>query len=243
MFESEKFLGRIKSALQIVNRNKELFSSLLNSKQNSTDQVYLNLTDVIEEINQELDVLDSRVENLKKTSSEAGKIIASLKEVRETLKKNEKLHSSQNSFVRWFDIQKTIEEYSKAKGGFSANSLTQKQSEAFQQIVQAEYFETFERFAKELKVSNIDLRFIPKKGEALRKKFVSSEEYKVSQIMSEGEQKSVAMAEFSADLTMRKDLNTVLFDDPVTSLDYKRSEIIANLTKKIYLFKRISVKT
>ncbi|MDF1511865.1 hypothetical protein PZE06_27805, partial [Robertmurraya sp. DFI.2.37] len=99
----------------------------------------------------------------------------------------------------------------------------------FQSIVQDEYFEIFERFAQELKVSNFILRLIPKKGETLRNKSVSSKEYKVSQIMSEGEQKAVAMAEFATDLAMRGDFNTILFDDPVTSLDYKRSEIIAVL--------------
>ncbi|WP_143595328.1 AAA family ATPase, partial [Terribacillus saccharophilus] len=192
-------------------------------------EIILDLTDVIEEIDQEIDVLDVRIGNLKKSSAEAGKIIALRKAARETLKKNEKLHSSMESFVRWFDIDKDINEYSKAKGKFSTHALTQKQSAAFQEIVQDEYFETFERFANELKVTDVNLRIVPKKGNTLRKKFVSSEEYKVSQIMSEGEQKAVAMAEFATDLTMRKDFNTVLFDDPVTSLDYKRSEIIANL--------------
>lgn len=86
-------------------------------------------------------------------------------------------------------------------------------------------------------------QLIPKKGKTLRKKFVSSEEYKVSQIMSEGEQKAIAMAEFATDLAMRKDFNTILFDDPVTSLDYKRSQIIANLIYKLSLGRQIIVFT
>lgn len=243
LFESEKFLGKIKSAIQLVNRNKELFSSLLNSKQNITEQVLLDLTDVIEEISQALDALDVRIEHLMKSSSETGKIIASRKGEREILKKNEKIHTSLESLIAWFDLQKSIDNYSKAKSKFSTNSLTQKQSEAFEKIVQGEYFETFERFAQKLEVSNVNLKLIPKKGETLRKKFVSSEKYKVSQIMSEGEQKAIAMAEFATDLTMRKDFNTVLFDDPVTSLDYKRSEILANLIYQLSLDRQVVVFT
>ncbi|KMJ56931.1 hypothetical protein AB685_19645 [Bacillus sp. LL01] len=243
LFESEKFLGRVKSAIQLVNRNKDLFSSLLNSKKIVSDQLVLDVTDVVEEISLEINALEKRIDNLKKTSTEASSIINSHKALKETLRKNEKLHSSIESLVKWFDIQNSIKEYSKAKNKFSTNSLTQKQSEAFQEIIQSEYFEKFERFAKELKVSNVNLRLIPKKGKTLRKKFVSSEEYKVSQIMSEGEQKAVAMAEFSTDLTMRKDFNTILFDDPVTSLDYKRSEIIANLIYKLSLDRQVIVFT
>ncbi|WP_175638325.1 AAA family ATPase [Metabacillus schmidteae] len=243
LFESEKFLGRVKSTIQLVNRNKELFSTLLNSRKIISDQLILDVSDVVEEINQEIKALENRIDNLKKTSTEAGDITDSRKALKETLKKNEKLHASIDSLIEWFDIQKSIKEYSKAKSKFSTNSLTQKQSEAFQKIIQGEYFEIFERFAQELKVSNVNLKLIPKKGKTLRKKFVTSEEYKVSQIMSEGEQKAVAMAEFATDLTIRKDFNTVLFDDPVTSLDYKRSEIIANLIYKLSMNRQVIVFT
>jgi energy-coupling factor transporter ATP-binding protein EcfA2 len=243
LFESEKFLGRIKSTIQLVNRNKDLFSSLLNSKKIITEEVILDVTDILEEINKEIDDLEVRLIGLQKSKTDAGNTIASRKELRKTLEKNEKLHSSIDFIVEWFDIQKSITEYSKAKSKFSTNSLTQKQSEAFEEIVQGEYFETFGEYAKELKVFNVNLRLVPKKGETLRKKFVSSENYKVSQIMSEGEQKAVAMAEFATDLTMRKDFNTILFDDPVNSLDYKRSETIANLIYQLSLDRQVIVFT
>ncbi|MGG0889450.1 AAA family ATPase [Cytobacillus horneckiae] len=243
LIESERLLGRIKSAIQLVNRNKELFSSLLTSKKTITDDVSLDLTDIFEEINQELSEIEGRITNLNDTKVEADKKIGSLKDTRETLIKNEKLHSSHDLLVEWFNIQKSIKELRTAKSKFSTNSLTQKQSEAFQCIVQDKYFDIFERFAQELKVSNVNLRLIPKKGETLRKKSVSSKEYKVSQIMSEGEQKAVAMAEFATDLTMRGDFNTILLDDPVTSLDYKRSEIIANLIYKLSLERQVIVFT
>lgn len=243
LVESERLLGRIKSTIQLVNRNKELFSSLLTSKKTITDDVILDLTDIFEEINRELNEIEDRIKNLNDSKEETDKKIGSLKDIRETFKKNEKIHSSLDLLLEWFNIQKSIKELSTAKSKFSTNSLTQKQSEAFQSIVQDEYFEIFERFSQELKVSNINLRLIPKKGETLRKKSVSSKEYKVSQIMSEGEQKAVAMAEFATDLTMRGDFNTILFDDPVTSLDYKRSEVISNLIYRLSLERQVIVFT
>ncbi|MGG3662348.1 AAA family ATPase [Bacillus gobiensis] len=243
LFESEKFIERIKSVIQLVNRNKEVFFSSIKAKKVIAETVILDVTDVVQEINQEIEVLSERIENLKKSNEETAEIIASRKALKETLQKNEKLHNSLESLAEWFQFQETIEEYKKAKRKFSTNTLTQKQAEAFKNIVQGEYLETFNRFAKELKVSNVNLRLVPKKGKTLRKKFVSSEEYKVSQIMSEGEQKAVAMVEFATDLTMRNDFNTILFDDPVTSLDYKRSEMIANLIYQLSLDRQVVVFT
>ncbi|OLN21209.1 hypothetical protein BTO30_16145 [Domibacillus antri] len=243
LFESEKFIERIKFVIQLVNRNIGAFSASIKAKKVIDEKVILDVTDVVKEINLEIDVLSDRIENLSKSNGETAVIIASRKELKETLQKNEKLHNSLKLLEEWFQFQESIEEYKKVKSKFSTNTLTKKQAEAFKNIVQGEYLETFNRFAKELKVSNVDLKLIPKKGETMRKKFVSSEEYKVSQIMSEGEQKAVAMVEFATDITIRNDFNTILFDDPVTSLDYKRSEMIASLVYQLSLDRQIIVFT
>lgn len=243
LFESEKFIERIKSVIQLVNRNIDVFSKSIKSKKVIDEKVVLDVTDVIQEINMEIDLLSDRIGNLRKSNGETAEIIDSRKSLKETLQKNEKLHNSLKLLEDWFQFQESIEEYKKVKSKFSTNTLTKKQAEAFKNIVQGEYLETFNRFAKELKVSNVELKLVPKKGETMRKKYVSSEEYKVSQIMSEGEQKAVAMVEFATDITIRNDFNTILFDDPVTSLDYKRSEMIANLIYQLSLDRQIVVFT
>ncbi|WP_027415038.1 AAA family ATPase [Aneurinibacillus terranovensis] len=243
LFESEKFLERIKSAIQLVNRNKELFSMFLNAKQVMDNSVILDVSDVIEEITQEISALSDRIDNLTKNKAEINELIASRKSLKDTLQKNEKLHLSLDYLAEWFQIRESVENHNKAKRKFSTNTLTQKQADAFKKLVQGEYLETFERFAQELQVSNVNLKMSPQKGQTLRKKFVASEEYKVSEIMSEGEQKAVAMVEFATDLTMRNNFHTVLFDDPVTSLDYKRSELIANLIYQLSLSRQVVVFT
>lgn len=75
----------------------------------------------------------------------------------------------------------------------------------------------------------MSIKLTPQRGQTHRSKYVVDEGYKVTDIMSEGEQKAIAMAEFATDLTIRRNYNTVLFDDPVTSLDYKRTELFAKL--------------
>lgn len=243
LFESEKFIEKIKSTMQLLNRNIDIFNTNLKAKKTIGAEVILDVTDVIETINTEFDALNNRIENLSKSKDETGKLIVSLKNSKLSVQKNEKLHTLTEQLEKWIFLQEEIERYKKIKGKFSTNTLTNKQAEAFKIIVQEEYIKTFEDFSKDLKVPNVDLKLIPKKGETLRKKFVASEKYKVTQIMSEGEQKAIAMVEFATDLTMRNDFNTILFDDPVTSLDYKRTESIVNLIYKLSKDRQILVFT
>ncbi|MCP1145268.1 hypothetical protein NKR20_11030 [Lysinibacillus endophyticus] len=243
LIESEGLLGKLKSTIQLVNRNKELFSKLIANKEKITDDVILDLEDIINDINNEILIIGKRIERLTESSVEVKSKIDLLKETRESYIKNRKLHISLPLLMEWFDLKKSIEQMNAIKSKFMSTTLTQKQSEAFKSIVQANYYQIFDKFAQDLKISHINLKFTPKKGETLRNKTVSSKEYKVSQIMSEGEQKAVAMVELATDLTMRGDFNPILFDDPVTSLDYKRAETIADLIYKLSLDRQVIVFT
>lgn len=50
----------------------------------------------------------------------------------------------------------------------------------------------------------------------------------INSILSEGEQKIIALSNFLAECTIDNRLNTIIFDDPVTSLDMDYREAIAN---------------
>lgn len=61
--------------------------------------------------------------------------------------------------------------------------------------------------------------------------------------MSEGEQKVIALAEFATDIKIRKNYCTTIFDDPVTSFDYKRAEKIADMVYEISKDRQVVVFT
>ncbi|TDY42323.1 hypothetical protein C7445_1161 [Alicyclobacillus sacchari] len=243
LFENEKFIERLKASIQLINRNKEIFIDHLTKKSHVPDAVVLDVTGLTQEITQEISLINERIGNLQKSESEIGEIIASRKASRMVVERNEKLHVSMPLLEEWFRLRDLITEYTKTSKKFSTNSLTQKQGEAFKEIIQSSYIETFDRFAQELRVTNVNIKLNSQKGQTVRKKYVVSEEYKVSDIMSEGEQKAIALVEFATDLTMRRNLNPVLFDDPVTSLDYKRSELIAKLIYQLSLDRQVLVFT
>ena len=49
----------------------------------------------------------------------------------------------------------------------------------------------------------------------------------IGQFLSEGEQKAVALADFFAELSMQSERVPAVFDDPATSFDHERKELIA----------------
>lgn len=88
----------------------------------------------------------------------------------------------------------------------------------------------FERvFTKEciaLRAPTVTLDFPGRQGRAARRKKVS-EDHSLADILSEAEQKVIAIADFLAEASLRTGSAPIIFDDPVNSLDHRRVKEIA----------------
>lgn len=89
----------------------------------------------------------------------------------------------------------------------------------------------FERFfyaeCLALRAPTVTLDFPGRKGEAARRKTVSHD-HSLAEILCEGEQKVIAIADFLAEAALRTGSAPVVFDDPVNSLDHRRVVEIAS---------------
>lgn len=243
LIEKEKLIERIKSVITLINKNKEIFQNCIDEKNLIMPSIKLNFDELSKEIVSEITSIDERLIGLSKSNLEIAEHIKELKSKKQTFEKNLKLHNSISQFTDWSNLNESVKKYKKLKSNFTTNTLTIKSKEAFEGIVQDEYIKVFEEYSKELNVPNVNISFTPQKGKTFRSKFIMSEMYKVTDIMSEGEQNAIAMAEFSTDLRIRKNYNTVLFDDPVSSLDYKRAESFANAIYKLSKDRQVIVFT
>lgn len=70
-----------------------------------------------------------------------------------------------------------------------------------------------------------------------------AEKFKIASILSEGEQRVIALAGFFAELTLEPNKNPIVFDDPVTSLDHKFREKIAERISTESLARQVIVFT
>lgn len=227
----EILASKLQSAIVLINRNLELFSKGINESKVIQFSNTIDVSSLTQEIDKEIENIKARLSELSKSSFETANIVKGLENKRNVLLKAQLINSNVSLLEKWFRINDKMNQLSTLKKNFSTTALTKKAKEAFNDLVEENYIKTFKGYCQELKVRDVDVKLKPQKGKTYRSKYVSDEQFKITDIMSEGEQKAIAMAEFSTDLKIRKNYNTLIFDDPVTSLDYKRSE---NFAKLIY---------
>jgi recombinational DNA repair ATPase RecF len=122
----------------------------------------------------------------------------------------------------------------------TTRAITMKYDELFQELVTERYAalfeETFKRFQRNSKVT-IETRGF--KGETLRHIVLNPGSFRsgfsADQILSEGEKRAVAMADFLTEAALDRNNSGIILDDPVTSLDdaWKKTlaECLAELAK------------
>ena len=105
-------------------------------------------------------------------------------------------------------------------------SLTEAAKEASEELLNKDFGKRFEDECKLLRAPNVTLNFPGRQGRVTRRKLVAS--YKPAQVLSEGEQKALALADFLAEVTSVPASSPVVFDDPITSMDYRRIHEVCN---------------
>ncbi|KAA1424996.1 hypothetical protein FE697_003625 [Mumia zhuanghuii] len=99
-------------------------------------------------------------------------------------------------------------------------SLTNLSKQASEDLVNRNFERLFAQECAALSAPTVGLEFQGRRGQAERKKSVS--QYRPSAVLSEGELKVLAIADFLAECRMTGVKAPIIFDDPVTSLDYLR---------------------
>jgi hypothetical protein len=99
-------------------------------------------------------------------------------------------------------------------------SLTETAKEASDVLLNKDFGRRFEDECKRLRAPNVTLNFPGRQGQVTRRKLVAS--HNPSAVLSEGEQKALALADFLAEVTAVPASSPVVFDDPITSMDYRR---------------------
>ena len=92
---------------------------------------------------------------------------------------------------------------------------------ASEDLVNQDFERLFEEECKSLRAPQVKLEFPGRDAQPKRRKSLVAK-HTLSEILSEGEQKVIALADFLAEAAMPQINAPVIFDDPVNSLDYKR---------------------
>lgn len=104
---------------------------------------------------------------------------------------------------------------------FNTTSISRKTSSAREELVRQDFENLFKNELTALRKSNlkIDLSFGTDRGSS--KVYQTINHYALADILSEGEQKAIALAEFLSELQLDNIKAPIVFDDPVNSLDHR----------------------
>jgi hypothetical protein len=156
----------------------------------------------------------------------------------QTLKDREAKLLDISSRLRLRDLLPQIEEYvgraqwvDKAKNHAKRfqgilRTLTDTSKVASEKLLNQDFEHRFQAECELLRAPTVKLEFPGREGQVTRHKALAAN-HRLSDILSEGEQKVIALADFLAELGLKQPLAPVVFDDPITSLDYKRTAEIA----------------
>lgn len=129
----------------------------------------------------------------------------------------------------------------KSKNHFKTRSITDKEKELSSKYFNDLYFSKFQKECNSLKGDfGISIEHTSTKGNSERQLKIKNR--LPAEILSEGEQKIIALADFLAEVNINIHNKGIIFDDPVTSLDNDRKDTIAkrlteeSLNRQIIIF-------
>ncbi|NOT52548.1 MAG: AAA family ATPase [Chitinophagaceae bacterium] len=113
---------------------------------------------------------------------------------------------------------------------FNTAAISRKTSSAREELVRQDFEALFKKELSALRKANlkIDLSFGTDRGSS--KVFQKISHHALADILSEGEQKAIALAEFLTELQLDNIKAPIVFDDPVNSLDHR---IIDEVVKRL----------
>lgn len=184
----------------------------------------------------------NNIANLQEELSKKNQLVAELSERMRPLIEHNTISKQKDLFIDWFDKMHIIEELKKCQAELSTRAISTLAKTASQTLVTENLKSKFQEELdiiglKKLSVELSDAGAL--RGQSfMQLKLVNNNS--VTEVLSEGEQKGVALALFIAERRMQLSNNPIILDDPVNSLDHfitaKFVERLSALDNQIIIF-------
>jgi hypothetical protein len=181
------------------------------------DDLTLDLAGLLEQIEVDISTLKG---------SNAAEAIAKLESERVLLRHRQVLNQLRGEIETWITDQKWAASGIGLRRFLSPRAITDKEKDLFETVI-ADGYRT--RFAEECKGLNceapVEMHTQGQRGQTVRS--LKMKGHKPDQILSEGEQRAVALADFLTEVALNPSATGIILDDPVNSQDHERKRLIA----------------
>jgi ABC-type Mn2+/Zn2+ transport system ATPase subunit len=188
----------------------------------------------IDQIIQQLDDIVRRLQSSDKTI-----LLSQLKQEQIELQHRQKLQTHLPEIERFIQNERWIAQAENPKNRRSTRHISRQYNTLFDELVTQKYIMLFEEHLKLLRFpGKIEVITRARKGETLKQIVLKTDTTiptslaQADKILSEGEQKAVALADFLTEVALDDNCSAIVLDDPVTSLDFAWKDLIAPILVK-----------
>lgn len=215
------------SLKQNENRRAEILAALEENRELSPDIPSLT------KVSTEVGALVSQIENRAKTLDGSGSIQQREKIAHEALELRARRLLAENEQLVLDEIEKKkqVAAYELCLNDTKTQAITQKSTSVTKTAVTGKLEESFAAELKNLSFSHVEVEMNAAGGaEGVlyhRLNLKRAPGIELPNVVSEGEQRCLSIAAFFAELSTAEDRSGIVFDDPVSSLDYRWREGVA----------------
>jgi hypothetical protein len=185
----------------------------------------LDITSAIKDLAELLKRIDVDIERLEKENP--ADAIAALELERQTLRHREVLVKLLPSIEKFVADREWCRKAGHAKSMLNPRHITEKEKDLSGKIIAGSYRNRFSEECKKLDCNlPVELQTSGQKGKTVRSLLMRGG-HDPESILSEGEQKAVALADFLTEVALNSASAGIVLDDPVNSQDHQRKELIA----------------
>lgn len=234
--------SKISASLRQLDEQKRILSGMVENEQNNNPLVFDSTNIAISAIEAICEEYNSTINSLREELTKKNQIVSELSFQMQPLIEHKLISSQKDLFVEWFEKIDNVNELKRCQLELSTRGISTLARTASQTLVTENLKTKFqeELNALGLKKLSVDLTDA---GTSRGQAFMQLKLYNnnsVSDVLSEGEQKGVALALFIAERRMQLSQNPIILDDPVNSLDHfitaKLVERLSRLENQIIIF-------
>lgn len=240
---SESILyNKISNSLLQLDEQKRILLDAVENEQNNNPLVFDDTNVTISAIEAICVEYNNTINNLREELTKKNQIVSELSLQMKPLVEYKLISSQKDLFVEWFEKIDNVNELKKCQLELSTRGISTLAKTASQTLVTENLKTKFQEELDELGLKKLSVDLTDagtSRGQAfMQLKLVNNNS--VSEVLSEGEQKGVALALFIAERRMQLSQNPIILDDPVNSLDHfitaKFVERLSRLGNQIIIF-------
>lgn len=158
-----------------------------------------------------------------------------------TLEEKASLNSQFTQLSEFVDLKNRLFREGQFISEITTSKLSLLSKKAHNDLLTDNLFKTFKQNLKKLGLGNLSIQLQASNNKGNQQtELVLGNNKNIEDILSEGEQKATALALFISEISLSHNQSTIIFDDPVNSLDHRImnnfSELLMSLNNQIIIF-------